>query len=472
MRAAQRGYNRDWTRGPLLNPSRTFARVRATLFVLTGLALPFHAFPVATAFGKPLGLATICAALFVLTSLPAVAGGLRRPGPAVFLAGCVFLPLLVLLPPRPDSLLVRAFTISYAHWILIIGFFLSALHLDLSEKARRRLLQANVIAGIAVALFAFYQVLGFPRGWPATGTMLVSFQREPLRLDATLGYVRPTSIFLEPAWMGGYLVWALVLAVGLLQKKVRVRSRVVFMAGSALILAAILASVSWGAYADLFVVAIVTAATLVKRRLMSRRVAAAAAGLFVVLLLFGSLSPPGRRILGAVRVRWTRLATTTLAGNQPRQRHEDSLRIRFQNALCTARLVSRYPLRGIGLGQFVVYARSEERTREGDPEEGACGKDAWCGWCAIAAEVGGGGPLLLLGAFLLVLRGGKRSARPIASPLSFVAPALVAFAAVAQIHTASYIDLWWWYPLSLASILLPSRTEPETEIAPIPEARL
>ena len=471
MRIAQRGYNRDRTRGLLLNPSRTLARLRTSLFVLTGLALPFHAFPVATAFGKPLGLATICAALFVLTSLPILADGVLRLGPAIFLAGCVFLPLLVLLPPRPESLAVQAFTISYAHWILIIGFFFCALHLDLSERARRRLLQANVIAGIAVALFAFYQVLGFPRGWPATGTMLISFQREPLRLDATLGYVRPTSIFLEPAWMGGYLVWVLVLAVGLLPK-LRAGSRVALLAGSALILGAILASVSWGAYADLFVAGIATAATLAKRRIMSRRLAVAAAGLIAVLLLLGSLSPPGRRILGAVRARWSRLTTTSLAGNQPRQPQEDSIRIRFENALCTARLVSRYPFRGIGLGQFAVYARSEEGTRERDPREAACGKDAWCGWCAIAAEVGGGGPLLLLGAFLLVLRRG-RGARPIASPTSFVAPALVAFAAVAQIHTASYIDLWWWYPLSLASIMLPSRTEPETEVVPaIPEARL
>ena len=444
-----------------LSSSRSLGRLRQFLFVLTGLALPLHAFPVAKAFGKPLGLATVCAALFVLTSLPVIADGVR-PGPALFLAGCVFLPLLVLLPPRPDFLVVRAFTISYAHWLLLTGFFFCALHLDLTEEARRRLLQANVIAGIAVALFAFYQVLGIPRGWPATGTILVPFQREPLRLEASLGYVRPTSIFLEPAWMGGYLVWVLVLGLGLL-RKVHAGARVVLLAGLALVLAAIGASVSWGAYADTVVVGVVAAAALARRGLVTRR-GAAAAGLVALLLVLASFSHPGRRILAAVHVRWSRLTTTPLRAERPRPRQEDedSIRLRFENVLCTGRLAMEHPLRGVGLGQFAVYARSEEKERAKVPGRAVCGWDAWCGWCAIAAEVGGGGPLLLLGAFLLALGLGKRRPRPTATSASFMAPALVAFAAVSQLHTASYIDLWLWYPLSLAAILLPSRTKPES----------
>jgi hypothetical protein len=32
-------------------------------------------------------------------------------------------------------------------------------------------------------------------------------------------------------------------------------------------------------------------------------------------------------------------------------------------------------------------------------------------------------------------------------------PVLIVVAAVQQLHTASFIDLWWWYPLSLAVVL-------------------
>jgi hypothetical protein len=432
----------------MLESSKTLARVRESLFILTGLALPFYEFPVASALGKPLDLATLCAVLFVLTCLPLLTTG-ARPGPAVFAAGSVLLPLLSLLPPRPDFFDVTAFARSYAHWLLLIAFFLGALRLDLSEKRCQRVFLANVVMASAVALFALYQVLGIPRHWPATGAILVSFQREPLRLDAVRGYLRPTSVFPEPGWMGGYLVWTLVLFATLLPAR-RPASRVALLAASALVLAAILASVSWGTYACLLVVGILMAVSVVKRRLLSGRIVFAAVAVLALLFVAGSLSPPGRRILGAVRVRWVSLTTTPLAADEPRTDRDDSLRVRFQNTLCMARVALRHPLRGIGLGQFATYAKTEEKAQERTLGAAWCGTDAWEGWPGIAAEVGLGGPVLLLGAFFLVLR--RRPAlreSPCRSP--FLAAALVAFAAVAQISSASYIDLWWWYPLSLAA---------------------
>jgi hypothetical protein len=439
----------------LLESSKTVARVRESLFILTGLALPFYAFPVARALGKPMDLATICAALFVLVSLPLLASEVKL-GPAVFAGGCIFLPLLAFLPPRPGFFEVHAFVRSYAHWLLIIAFFFGALRLDLSEDGSERVFLANVIMATAVALFALYQVLGMPRGWPATGMTLVSFQREPLRLDAVGDYVRPASVFPEPGWMGGYLVWTLVLFAGLLPKQ-RLASRVALFAGSAFVLAAILASVSWGAYACLLVVGIATAGTLVKRRLVSRRIVFAAVGLLALLSIAGSLSRPGCRILGAMRVRWTSLMRTPLGTEQPRTGRDDSVRVRFQNALCLARLAMEHPLRGVGLGQFANYAKIEEKAQKKNLGEAWCGRDAWEGWPGIAAEVGIGGPLLLLSAFFLVHRRGQQAAREAPRPPAFLAPALVVFAAVAQIYTASYIDLWWWYPLSLAAAASSSR---------------
>ena len=66
--------------------------------------------------------------------------------------------------------------------------------------------------------------------------------------------------------------------------------------------------------------------------------------------------------------------------------------------------------------------------------------------------------LLLLGALLWTLGVWwlSRSRKPFES----AGPALVAVCAVMQMHTGSYIDLWFWYPLSLG-LALSARTTGE-----------
>src|SRR5262245_41390247 len=161
-------------------------------------------------------LATLLAAAFVLASAPAFLSS-RTPKLLwllVIAATCA--PLLVLVPPRPERFEPGRFATSYLHWLLVVFFFACSGQLRLSGRSRQRLVTANVVAGSIVALFALYQVFGIPRGWPGTGNWLAPFQRQPLGLrDMGTGYVRPTSVFLEPAWMGGYLAWILVLAIAL-----------------------------------------------------------------------------------------------------------------------------------------------------------------------------------------------------------------------------------------------------------------
>jgi hypothetical protein len=106
-----------------------------------------------------------------------------------------------------------------------------------------------------------------------------------------------------------------------------------------------------GRSSDLFAVGIVTSTTVLRRRLVFRGFAVAAAEVLVLLLVACSFSPPGHRILDAVCVRWSLLTITPLAADKPRMAHEGSIRLRFQNALCMARLASRHPLRGVWLGQ-------------------------------------------------------------------------------------------------------------------------
>jgi hypothetical protein len=439
--------NESGERTPLGTPravSRLREHARFVLLLCVGLALPFYAFPVARLSGREIDLATVLAGMFIVASLPELLGERFARAALVLCAGAVLIPLLALIPPRASPFRLAAFANSYAHWLVVVGFFLSATTLRLTGDQQRRLCVGQVVVGFAVASFAFYQVFGMTRGWPATGAVLVSFQREPFRFDRTLGYVRPTSVFLEPAWMGGYLVWVFALSCALLSMARR-HWRFVVLVTSAALLAAILASVSWGAYFDLFIVGAVMSATALKCRLVSARFAAGAAAILALVLVAGALSSEGRHVVDAARRRWIRMTTTSLEETKPEERPVDSTRLRFQEAGHAARLARAYPLRGVGLGQYSAHAPAKGDARAGDFQ------DPWCGWLAIAAEAGAGGPLLLAGALLLVVRSRRRCFRT--AGLLLAVPALVAFCAVAQIHTGSYIDLWWWYPLSLAAAL-------------------
>src|SRR5262249_38893947 len=162
-------------------------------------------------------------------------------------------PLLVLVSPLPTRFSRGDFAISYAHWLLVVSCFAAATVLPGSGRMRRRALTLVVVAGAIAALFAIYQVIGIPRGWPGTGRTLVSFQREPFRFMqvGSTGYFRPTSFFLEPAWLGGFLAFVVALAAGVPGDSARRGSAALRGLLTAVLTLVILATVSWGSYADL-----------------------------------------------------------------------------------------------------------------------------------------------------------------------------------------------------------------------------
>jgi hypothetical protein len=341
----------------------------------------------------------------------------------------------------PLRFVVESFVVSYAHWLLVVMFFVGALALPTGEAFHRSLAAVNLVAGCGIALFALYQAVGIPRGWPKTGTVLALFQREPFRFSDLGGYVRPTSLFLEPAWMGGYLAW--IVAVGLGFSGGRRRLRALRFAGIFLSVLAILASVSWGAYLDLVVVLAVGLPMLVRRgqSWSSFSKPAVAATLLLALVV---LSPPGRRVLRAASLRLRLLTETPISARELTPEIRDSSWVRYRNLTYTVELFSSRPLRGVGLGQYGRYAASAQEKALGNGEP-------WCGWVAIAAEEGVFGPLLLSGALLLVFRRARLDGP--ALPGGLAVPALCALAAVQQLHTGSYIDLWWWFPLSAGAVL-------------------
>src|SRR5262249_6803396 len=188
------------------------------LFLGTGLSLPFFAFPVLRAAGRPVDLATLFAGLFLAASLLAFRA--RRGALAIsgLAAAALAVALLALFEPRPPRFETSRFALSFAHWAMVVGVFAGASLLAPGQSARASIAWANGLMGAAVAAFGLYQVIGHPLGWPVTGSLLVHSQREPLRF-LPLGdssYLRPTSVFLEPAWLGGYLAFVLAILFGLL----------------------------------------------------------------------------------------------------------------------------------------------------------------------------------------------------------------------------------------------------------------
>jgi hypothetical protein len=412
--------------------------------------MPFHAFPVARLSGRDIDLATVLVGMFILASLPELLAA-RSPSVAFVLCAAA-VPLLALVPPRPPFLSLPAFTGTYVHWLLVVFFFVSAASLRISPRRARFLVGGQIAMGVVVSLFALYQVLGIPRGWPGTAPFLFPGQREPFRFTPITGtglggsYTRPTSFFLEPAWMGGYLAW--VLALCLVWRRgpggARAGAALRFLA-VLLLLSAILATVSWGAFVDLGVVLIVTFASLRERGRRSRLVIAILVGGMVV-AGFGLLSTPGKKIVGAVTQRWQMLRETPTTESASAGEIKDSSWVRVRNAEHAFDLWRARPLRGVGLGQFRRYAGVNDTT----PLTKLAQEDPWCGWLASAAEMGILGPAILLAAmFGVFLR--YRSAT--GGEFRPAVPVLLAVAAVQQLHTGSYVDLWWWYPLGLAAVL-------------------
>ena len=429
-------------------------RLRVIAFALVGIALPLFAFPVARIANRDVDLATIAAGAFVLLTF-AARPKWERNAESCFIVAAATVPLLALLGPRLDHYYPGGFARTYAHWLLVVLVFYAARSIPFSKRSLEKIVTAQSVVAILVALFAIYQIFAIPRGWPGGEAHLLANQREPLRftrIGGTFqggGYVRPTSIFLEPAWLGGYLAWilALRLAISIGAKAKRMPEALLGMAALLFPALALLATVSWGAYGDFAVVLGVTIAVHVgRRRRPALRTAALLAAAVVGFLMFSS---PGRVIRAAVAERWTMMRTTPTSGDDVLAAR-DSTWIRMQNVRLTLRLVEERPLRGIGLGQF---SRSADLLRE-KVMKGLSFRDPWCGWLAIAAEEGILGPLILLGAIGTALWGWK-----LAGALGTAVPALAVLMAFQQLHTGSYVDLWWWYPLSLAAAITRSGVE-------------
>jgi hypothetical protein len=427
------------------HPRWALTRVRVWLFAGVGLALPFYAFPVARPFGKPIDIATVFAALFVAVSLLSRGWSHLEPRIRLLFAGGVLTPLLVLIPPRPVPFHVNAFATAYVHWLVVFSFFCLAASFQLMPSSQRMTAILIAILGTAVAVYALYQAVGIPRGWPGTGQLLVNFQREPLRFSWIGRYARPMSIFLEPAWLGGYLAWVSVLTADTAAGARKTRERFLGAVAVGVMVLAALATVSWGAYVNFGVVFVVSLATLARRGSSINRRPVAFLAACLAILVVASLATPAREVVRAVVARASWLIGEPFESARLNPQAIDSTSLRVLNLIHTAKLFQEHPWRGVGLGQFRFYERDDPRLLY------PISLNPWCGWLAIGAMLGLFGPLLLVFTIAVVAwhwwKGDEQRA------LRFTVPALLALAVVQQVHTASFIDLWWWYPLSLSAAI-------------------
>ncbi len=329
---------------------RWLEKLQFWLLLGVGLTLPLYAFPVARVFGRLVDPATVLAVLFVGTGLACRRRLLRSGGERILVVGAILAPLLALLPPRPHYFEIGAFAASYGHWLLIAFFFLVAISVELPEHACRSLAAANVGMAFCVAVFGLYQAVGILRHWPGTGPRLLPMQREDFRFMA-LGssYVRPTSIFLEPSWFGGYLCWCLALALAA-WASASGRHRVAWSTAALLLVIAMISTVSLGTYADLAVLTVAFSIVAAQTGRLSRRALGRAATVLGVVLLCGALSPWGRSIGNALAYRYRNLVAVPRALRQANPDLQESSWIRIRNVALTVEVLQTRPLVGIGLG--------------------------------------------------------------------------------------------------------------------------
>ena len=412
-------------------------RLAFLAFCATGAALPLFAFPPVTVAGKAVDLATLLAAAFLvlrLRALPTLRGGRLAWGVAA-----AVVPLLALAggAARAGTFEPRQFGASYLHWLLVVGVFAMAAGLPLDRRRWHVLVGVQTGAGLAVALFCWYQLIGRSRGWAGTGPVLLPFQRGPFVGGTLGGYERPTSFLLEPSYMGIHLVWAAVFPLSLLIDRGQARgTRLACAAAVAILVSAVLASASLGAIADLLAVG---AVALV-------RVAGATGVRRWRALLFGAVA--ALAVAGATAALWSsgpvRAVRARIEASVAAARAGDYAALGGYRAGLHAREVrvfARDPLTGAGIGQYRLVAAAMPGY------QGTI--QVVSGWLGSAAEMGVGGPLVLVAAMALARR--RSRAAPVALLLTFLA--------VNQLHAASYIELTFWYPLACAAMV--ARWRPE-----------
>ncbi len=414
-------------------PHQQESRLRFWLFAATGLTVPLFAFAPFRLVGHRIDLAIVLAAAFLLASLSALARSLTRSrARALFAAAAAIVPLLALIPRQDPTFSAPHFTRSLVHWWIVTGFFLAAGTLALSQRHRILLIRLNLVAGIVVAAYAVYQAFGHARGWPGAGDRLFPFQRSPFMIYGYGDYVRPSSFFLEPRYMGGYLAWIALLALSALIAGRNGTSPGLSLVALSFAVFGVAISLSWGAYADVFVVLGAAALQMRGSPRENRATYRRLGGVLAAVVLLAAATPLRQALLGRLdRLSRTPIDTTTSV------RDPDSLRSRIINLHHTMFLFESAPVTGIGIGQF--------RQRTG-AQPGSFEESPWFGWAASAALFGLLGPLLIAAGPLLVVQ----AARPRSQ---LIAAGTVAFAVVDQIHTASFIDLHWWFPLAVALVL-------------------
>jgi hypothetical protein len=318
--------------------------------------------------------------------------------------------------------------------IVVAGIVVIAVSAELARRTPIRVLAIAVVAGAVLPILAsFWQVLGPRIGSDGTlpfladlpvGEGLDRARADTATFDTTQSVaVRLKGTFVDPNHFGSYLVFILVLAVGLTVESALTgrRTRAASCGGLACAAAAALVATysrsAWGATAIAAALMIVLAASTLRTRTTARqRLAAVALAIaFLAIVALPLASTVGPRL------------TPGSALNEP------SNKLHTANGEAGLRQFREHPLLGIGVGELGVLLGQQPRPSGADST-----------YLTVAAELGAVGLLALFltaGSVLEALAGAYRQVR--ARPAALLPAALIAAYVGFVAENVFYDQLWW-----------------------------
>lgn len=422
------------------------------LLVVLSLLIPFNGFSIVNIGDYGVEYALLPALFLVTYTLVRML--LTRQAVPAF----VFYPALTVIGAAALSLFayyfINEFSISeyvksFLHLIFYVVLFLCIASIRVKTESIIKLLKINLLFATFICLYGFYQVPARFYDWPFAYPAFNNVSGTLINTKFFDLFVRPSSIFLEPSFLGAYLIDA-ILVIGIcmiFDKTLIVRSKYVRSLMLATFIGMLFCSFSIGAFLVLAMVACVMFVCLHiphKWRKLS-------IGTFTLLGLlaaanFAIQAGIGVNLLEFIGARFSNIFAQLFLGESAMS--GDSLPKRFRSIAMAFQLWTNYPLTGVGIGNYGIHASKEGLFIYTDSALMSTMSEQ--GLVGILAYVA------LFGVILVNLFDSVRN--PVRSKLDTLKCAfffvVVAHAIELSFNMGSILHLREWFPLGLAALLL------------------
>ncbi len=242
-------------------------------------------------------------------------------------------------------------------WLQLIFstlLYFSLANTSLSSKQLRALLQFWIGVAAGVAFYALYQAMARNLGWPLA--YLPYLHPSPDRLPTGLafgGYVRPSSVFHEPTYLGMYMIAPLLIVSVLVllgkDNEFLFSSRFINYATLIILLVGLIASFSLSAYLSLIIVVIASIFSDKYSRKIAVRIILISVLIMVFVVAFFYLVNVSM-LTGIEERFWRILKTVGLQDGNMRM--DPSTNARIQELVLGITTWVHHPLWGVGLNQL------------------------------------------------------------------------------------------------------------------------